>query len=223
MTAPGMTGRHLWMPPYLSWSNLPEYDEPLPLRRGAMTIAEKYLVVAVIHDAYRKAGALINPWHADEATEDTELTKEVMRFHTLASVYQDWMKLAKRMEAADVASLNALVAEVEKDLAAAIGGADTPQSAPVVEDSDEQQGQAPALTKNDQRVLLAMGRMDRSILASAVDVADEIDEDERPSVRTIYPAIVRLVELGLAERSEGERQGARLTNKGRALTEKIAD
>ena len=43
------------------------------------------------------------------------------------------------------------------------------------------------------------------------------------SERTTRAAIKRLCELDLAERPEGEKQGARLTLQGRRLATKIAD
>lgn len=83
--------------------------------------------------------------------------------------------------------------------------------------------QDPALKNADRLTLLTLAVFDPSILASAAQIAEAMDPSERLSERTITPAIRKLVELGLAERPEGERQGARLTLRGRRLASKIAD
>ncbi|HRR86051.1 MAG TPA: hypothetical protein P5316_13660 [Phycisphaerae bacterium] len=83
--------------------------------------------------------------------------------------------------------------------------------------------QDPALKNADRLTLLTLAMFDPSILASVAQIAEGMDPSERLSERTITPAIRRLVELGLAERPEGERQGARLTLRGRRLASKIAD
>lgn len=96
---------------------------------------------------------------------------------------------------------------------------------PGVDPVDEhvEEYQTPALKKSERQTLCALGMFDASILASASDVAEEMEPADRLSTRTIHPAIARLVELDLAERPEGDRRGVRLTIKGRRLASKIAD
>lgn len=77
--------------------------------------------------------------------------------------------------------------------------------------------QPPTLTKSQRTVLQALDSFTPEILASAEMIADAMDAAERLSTKTIYKAIDKLVECGLAERPDGERQGARLTLKGRRL------
>ena len=87
-------------------------------------------------------------------------------------------------------------------------------------DSDE----APlALTPNQTLVIGTMARFDGSRLLSAAAIEEEMGPSQRLSARTIGSIVRRLMKLGLAERPEGERSGARLTTKGRRLAPKIAD
>jgi len=90
-----------------------------------------------------------------------------------------------------------------------------------VED-DEEACQVPALVDTERLTLLTLQTFDPSKLASAQDVSDAMDPAERLSERTIRKAIRALIELDLAERPEGGRQGARLTTPGRRLASKIA-
>ena len=90
-------------------------------------------------------------------------------------------------------------------------------------DADEDGEQAPPLTPHQVRVLATMARFDSSRLLSADMIEGEIDEAKRLSARTIGPIVNRLIKLGLAERPEGKRSGARLTRSGRIPAQKIAD
>lgn len=94
-------------------------------------------------------------------------------------------------------------------------------AAKIIGEGDETE-QAPALKKSDRLTLQALATFDPAFLSSAENVADAMDRAERRSDRTIRDAIRRLVELDLAERPEGKRQGARLTIRGRRLAPKIA-
>ncbi len=89
--------------------------------------------------------------------------------------------------------------------------------------SDPDEIFAPALTKNQSRVLRTMAVFDSSRLVSADLIAAEMDAACRLSARTIGPIVRRLIELHLAERPEGDRSGARLTTAGRRLASKTAD
>jgi hypothetical protein len=89
--------------------------------------------------------------------------------------------------------------------------------------SDEDDQPPPALTANEVSVLRTLAIFDPAELASAARVEAAMDRAERISDKTIRVAIRRLVELGLAERPEGDRSGARLTIAGRRLVRKIAD
>ncbi len=96
---------------------------------------------------------------------------------------------------------------------------DGPRETPTT-DSDEA---PPALTPNQTVVIETMAQFDGSRLLSAVTIDEGMDPKRRLSARTIGPIVRRLIKLGLAERPEGERSGARLTPKGRRLAPKIAD
>jgi len=90
----------------------------------------------------------------------------------------------------------------------------------VTPDDDDQP--PPALTANEVAVLRTLASFDPAELASAARVEAAMDRAERVSEKTIRLAIRRLVGLGLAERPEGDRSGARLTIAGRRLARKIA-
>jgi hypothetical protein len=103
-------------------------------------------------------------------------------------------------------------------------GDPAPQSPP-----DTHEPAPPSLTLNQSRVLQAMSRFDASLLLSAAVIAEET-EDKRAcpplaalSDETTRQCVAKLRTLGLAERSEGPRSGARLTIAGRRLAGKIAD
>jgi len=103
---------------------------------------------------------------------------------------------------------------------AAEAGASQPQRHGVPDDEDRP---PPALTANEASVLRTLAIFDPAELASAARVEAAMDRTERISDKTIRIAILRLIELGLAERPEGDRSGARLTIAGRRLARKIAD
>lgn len=88
---------------------------------------------------------------------------------------------------------------------------------------DEDDQPPPALTVNEASVLRTLATFDPAELASAARVEAAMERASRISDKTIRVAIRRLVELGLAERPEGDRSGARLTIAGRRLVRKIAD
>jgi len=81
----------------------------------------------------------------------------------------------------------------------------------------------PALTANQSRVLQTMARFDASRLLSSGMIVEEMDAASRLSDETTRQCVGRLIGSGLAERPEGKRSGARLTNAGRRLAGKIAD
>lgn len=100
---------------------------------------------------------------------------------------------------------------------------DAPPAQGAATADDDEATSAPALTKNERLVLVALARFDAAVLASIEDIHDAMDPAERLSLRAIGPAVNKLIANGLAERPEGDRQGARLTIKGRRLASKIAD
>ena len=108
---------------------------------------------------------------------------------------------------------------IKARLAAEVG---SPQPEPYGGPDDDDQP-SPALTANEASVLRTLAIFDPAELASAARVEAAMDRAERISDKTIRVAIRRLVELGLAERPEGDRSGARLTIAGRRLVRKITD
>lgn len=91
--------------------------------------------------------------------------------------------------------------------------------------STETNEQPPALTTSELSTLLALANFDPAQLATVEKIAErmlDLDRARNYSTRTIGDAVRRLTDMGLAERPEGIRQGARLTMKGRRLVPKIA-
>lgn len=93
---------------------------------------------------------------------------------------------------------------------------------PAGQGDGEDEAQAPGLTKGESTTLHTLALIDPAVLASTSYVTDTMAAKERLSETTTRKAIKKLVSLGLAERPEGERQGARLTIKGRRLSNKLA-
>ncbi len=102
---------------------------------------------------------------------------------------------------------------------AAEAGASPPgrESAP-----DDDDPPPPALTATEVTVLRTLATFDPSELASAARIEAAMESNARLADRSILPAVRRLIELGLAERPQGIRSGARLTLAGRRLARKIA-
>ncbi len=92
-------------------------------------------------------------------------------------------------------------------------------------DEPEESGKnnSPPLTANDRLVLKTLAKFDPTCLCGGRKIEDAMPSAERLSQRTILPIVKKLVELGFAERPEGNRAGARLTLAGRRVTQKIAD
>jgi hypothetical protein len=88
---------------------------------------------------------------------------------------------------------------------------------------DEEDIQPPSLTNPQHITLRAMNSFDPSVLASAAKICEAIDPIQRLSPETVRQCVNRLIDLDLAERPNGPRKGARLTNTGRRLAGKIAD
>jgi hypothetical protein len=95
-------------------------------------------------------------------------------------------------------------------------------SSPRADADAMQESPPPGLTQNDVRVLRALGEFDPTRLLSAAAIEQEMEPADRLSERTIGEVLRKLIPLGLVERPEGERRGARLTTRGRRLLPKIA-
>ncbi|MGV6814302.1 MAG: hypothetical protein ACWA5W_04730 [Phycisphaerales bacterium] len=91
------------------------------------------------------------------------------------------------------------------------------------EDTDEDTPVPPALSPKEATVLRTLAIFDSSELVSAARIESEMELSIRLSARTIGKAVSRLIEVGLAERPQGDRSGTRLTIAGRRLAQKIAD
>lgn len=98
----------------------------------------------------------------------------------------------------------------------------SPPGPPAAADEGEDEQQVPALTKAERATLLALATFDASRLASALEVSEAMPGVSY-SERSAREAIKKLVALNLAERPEGEKQGARLTIKGRRLASRLDD
>lgn len=113
---------------------------------------------------------------------------------------------------------------VQRQIAKRIAERARAQAAPTHGEADaDDPPTGPALTVNESRVLQSMAMFDASRLLSANAIRTEMVKRGRLSARTIGPIVRRLIALGLAERPEGRRSGARLTIAGRRLASKIAD
>lgn len=109
---------------------------------------------------------------------------------------------------------------------AAVSARDAPRAgehSSADDDPVDAEQQPPALTKSDRMTLTALATFDRSRLASALEVSDAVPRCDRLSERTTRQGISNLIKLDLAERPEGEKQGARLTTRGRRLASQIDD
>jgi hypothetical protein len=140
--------------------------------------------------------------------------KEVLIVHKQGWLWNyDKMIIAKVREALDILANDLAFAQPESQAASAPALA-----GPKDEDTPKQ---GPALTKPEQLTLCTLADLDPAVLASTADIAEAMDAAERLSERTIKSSVRELIELGLAERPEGPKQGARLTIKGRRLVPKI--
>lgn len=82
--------------------------------------------------------------------------------------------------------------------------------------------QVDALTAAQRLTLLTLNEFDASIVSSVQRICDAMPPENRLSPDTVRHSVLKLIALGLAERPEGLRKGARLTIKGRRLSVKIA-
>jgi hypothetical protein len=85
-----------------------------------------------------------------------------------------------------------------------------------------------ALSRSEQATLCALATFDPAELASADRIAEALEqgaggEGNTLSQRTIQPIVKTLVELGYAERPQGNQKGARATMKGRRLAAKLRE
>jgi hypothetical protein len=89
--------------------------------------------------------------------------------------------------------------------------------------SEKSEPLPPSLTTSQARVLVTMSLFDGSRLLATKAIIEEMDAASRLSAETVRLAVRYLIEVDLAERPDGERQGARLTPAGRRLAAKIGD
>jgi hypothetical protein len=81
----------------------------------------------------------------------------------------------------------------------------------------------PPLTANEVAVIATLAMFDPSKLAGGMAIeAMMIRTPIKLSRRTIQPIVIRLIELGLAERPFGRSKGVRLTVTGRRIARKLA-
>jgi len=90
-------------------------------------------------------------------------------------------------------------------------------------ESDTDETPPPARTPTELRVLRMLATFDPSELASAARIEDAMEPTQRVSERSISRIVPRLIELGLAERPQGERSGTRLTLLGRRIARRLAE
>lgn len=90
-------------------------------------------------------------------------------------------------------------------------------------ESDTDETPPPALTPTELRVLRMLATFDPSELASAARIEGAMEPTQRVSERSITKIVPRLIELGLAERPQGERSGTRLTLQGRRIARRLAE
>lgn len=107
--------------------------------------------------------------------------------------------------------------------AVAAAAASSESTVPDAADEDEKPEQPPALTEPQRITLCAMNSFDRSVLVAVNKICDAMAPTLRLGEETVRQCVKRLIALDLAERPDGERRGARLTNAGRRLAGKIAD
>lgn len=194
----------------------------------------KDLVEAVNHD--RKS--FLSPWHSatiDFVPLEGMKLPDRLRSETELAQANEWAKSYNWFEHRQQAiwdAVRALRKSVERcvKILEADRPVSNPEPSPPAESVREREREpgateaaAPALTNSQTRVLQALARVDGSRLLSSELIASEMDIAHRLSERTIGPIVQRLVALGLAERPEGTRSGARLTPSGRRLASKIAD
>lgn len=101
--------------------------------------------------------------------------------------------------------------------------AQTPDAASRGLDESDGQTDIPPLTAAEVAVIRTLVGFDSSRLFSGAAIEEAMKGPNRLGSRTINQAVIRLIELGLAERPRGARSGARLTRAGRRHAAKIAD
>ena len=165
-----------------------------------------------------------------EAVRTTDPSLESAGIETPQTI-EEWEQLAHvvGMPFVTIRSGNFTLAEVrnvslawikrERLRALLAGGSGSTPALPATESPESLK--APPLTQNAVIVLCTMARFDASVLLGATRIEQSIELTDRLSARTIGPLVRRLVSLGLAERPEGLRSGARLTVAGRRLATNI--
>lgn len=134
-----------WHPPEASLTHkAKEHEMPLPLNaKRTLSIAERYTVLAAIHDATYKGVELLDPWeHVARPTDEFDAIK----FDARQSKYSDIVEEARRIPEGDKLSVEALCHDVEADLGVLV---------------DCQDG----------RALLAAESKDTSVVSSPADIA----------------------------------------------------
>ncbi len=137
-------------------------------------------------------------WNATQAGEDCPY------FPIDGTIARETVSDLRRQQAA----LRELLQEGEDD-----AGGERPEAAT--------QSASPGLTLSERAVLQGLYEFGPESPAHIASVAERMEVKRSDSV--VRKAVKRLIELGLAERPEGERNGARLTIAGRDMARKIAD
>jgi hypothetical protein len=93
-----------WLPPELSPDADPDASGPLPVRKRPISLEEKCLALAAIHDVHWRGGPAVGPW--SESLADRE-----------SNWYYAWIATARNLDAADAPVVRRWLEDVKREVA----------------------------------------------------------------------------------------------------------
>jgi hypothetical protein len=91
------------------------------------------------------------------------------------------------------------------------------------ENSDDADQAIPAFTKCDRLTLVALATFDPIRLATIPEICGKMKPEESYSEKSVGETVTKLLDLPLAERPLGKKDGVRLTISGRRMAKRLAD
>jgi hypothetical protein len=129
-----------WVPPDLSYTSKPPVTPLLPLKADrALSLVEKYTLLAAIHDYACAGEEKINPWH-NESPSAISKTLSLRWCLSLDFYRRGRRKLLPAVATKQEPVLRGFLADVEKDLTEWVGKAAATPVAPVPPDAQQSTG-----------------------------------------------------------------------------------
>jgi hypothetical protein len=185
------------------------WDDELRTAGAAVAPSEEMLCLAMETPSGDMIDVELARWHPERA--------DYLRAQRFLELFQHEQAPASPAEHTSARAAEAMEANPGPDGSATKAAPTKTLAARADESAD------PVLTPYETNVLRSMDRFDTLELLTIQRIKDEIGTDKGASDKLVRQTVNKLIELGWAERPEGDRHGARLTLAGRKIAKRLAE